>query len=98
MKSKRFVLLNPEEQESESMELVLVEKKEEEKTSWSLRGVFAQRRIWSEINNRPTIPRRQHSPCSYCGGHMVEVDTTEEEVVKWKRCGSCGRHQEGEMK
>jgi hypothetical protein len=58
---------------------------------------------WREVDHRRPLSPREHRPCPICGGPMLSVDLppgggrhTQENHVAWRRCGSCGRHQEGE--
>lgn len=64
---------------------------------------FREAAIWNEVNRRKPVPKRNHRPCSYCGGPMLELPPREDDegnvtdTLRWKRCGACGRHQEGEF-
>jgi len=63
----------------------------------SLKTLMRRRLNWLWVDHRPSVPSREHHPCPYCGGPMLRLEKTEEQVVRWVRCGSCERHQEGVM-
>ena len=50
------------------------------------------------MDKREELTPREHHPCTSCGGPMLIVQSEENDVVRWKRCGGCGLFQEGEMR